>query len=888
MKQPERQDRRPPRSAEAFLQWFCDDAFLEEVQGDLHELYLRRCELYGARLSAFLYWLDAVRFFRPYLLKRRLFVPQFGEVSMFHNYLKIAFRNVMRHKAYSFINIFGLVIGLTACILILLFVQDELSYDRFHARAERIFRVTHEEEKDGVWRHFAYNYAPLTPALLTEFPQIEKAVRVFRNSVLVELDSDTRFQEDSFVFADSTFFDIFSFEFKYGNPERALQSPYDLVLTCEAAEKYFGQENPVGRVLTVENKYDFRVTGVLQKLPPNTHLQFDFVAAMGSIRDIMGWVLEPGKGWYYPPMYTYVLLPPDYPVRDLQAALPEFVARTMGGNTSYKRRLHLQPITDIHLRSNLDGEMAATGSMTQVTILTTIAFFILLIACINFMNLATARAANRALEVGMRKVVGARRKDLMVQFYGESMCYALAALALAVLLVELLLPEFNLLVGKELSILYADDWLVLLSLCGFSVLVGLISGSYPALLLSGFRPVKVLQQASGCALSVEGKGHTRLRAVLVVAQFAISIALIISASVIKQQVDYVQSKSPGFQKEQLIVAPVRDDAIQSNWLALKHELLSHPDVLSIAATSTIPGIERDIDFPIKTRGADVDDGWNIQTMMVDHDFISTLGMEIVAGRDFSASHTTDVNQAFILNEAAVRKLGWQDAVGKEIEMLHVQAGAPKRGKVIGVVQDFHFRSLHHQIEPLALQIAPASYYLDNLVIKVETQRLSETLTYLEQKWHELAPHRPFEYTFLDSVFEQLYLKEKKLSKIFTYASVLAILIGCLGLFGLASYTAERRTREIGIRKVLGATVLDILALLSGEFLLLVSIAFLIASPLTYYGMSQWLQNFDYSIELSLAHFLVCGLLALLIALFTVGLQAMKAAVANPVNSLRYQ
>ncbi len=800
---------------------------------------------------------------------------------MLQNYLKVAFRNLLRHKGHALINVSGLVIGLTASILILLYVRDELGYDTFHNKAQRIFRVTSEEYKDGNFRHFAYNYAPLMPRLLNDFPEIESGVRLFKKSVVVRSGSEKRFQEEDFVFADSTFFALFDFPFEVGDARTALVAPYDIVVTASTARKYFGEENPVGQVLTIENKYDFRVTAVLQDLPSNSHFRFDFLAAMGSVRDIEGWAL---RGWYYPPMYSYVLLPPGLPAAQLEAKLPDFVAKNIGEYARGERILHLQPLLDIRLRSSLEGEFAPTSNAAYVYIFMTAAFFILLIACINFMNLATARSATRAREVGLRKVVGAPRRQLIRQFYSESLSYAFLSLILTIFAVQVLLPHFNAMLDKQVAVDYVQDWRIALVFVALTFVVGLVSGTYPALFLSSFQPAAVLR---GMFAGTSGRQfHRRFRAVLVVLQFSVSICLIINASIIREQLGYIRSKDLGFSKEQVVIIPVRDDNVQRNWNTIKHSILAGPGVLSATATSTIPGIERDTDFPIRAEGLPQENEWNMLTMLADHDFLKTFDMEIVAGRDFDRTFTTDTSAAFVLNETAVAKIGWRSAVGKKFEMLHLGHGKSKSGHVIGVVKDFHFKSLHHRIDPLVIQISPRSYYLDNLAVKVAGGNLPQTLAFLEQKWRELVPHRPFEYQFLDSVFEQAYLKEQRLAQVFDYFAGLAIFVGCLGLLGLASYVAEQRAREISIRKVLGASGSSIIFMLSRDLVGLIAMSFAVAAPVAYYAMNNWLQAFDYRIDLHADTFLHSGFAAFTLAFLTVAYQALRAALTNPVDALK--
>jgi len=804
---------------------------------------------------------------------------------MLKNYLKIALRNFLRHRAYSFINISGLAIGIACCILMLLFVQEELSYDRFHASAERIHRVIVDENNEGTIRHLANTYAPLAPALQTEFPEIPHIVRIFPHSVTVNRDEQRRFQEERFFFVDSTVFEVFSFAFLRGDPRTALHEPNAMVITAATAQKYFGDENPVGHILTIENKLDLKVTGVLQNVPRNSHVDFDFLANLNSVKTVLGpWVLT--RGWHWPPMYTYILLPQNYSASAIENRMPELVRKHVPESLASRQALRLQPLTDIHLHSDLENEIAPTSNIAYVYVFSAIAVFVLLIACFNFMNLATARAAKRAKEVGLRKVIGAQRGQLIKQFLGESLFYAVLALLLALVLVELFLPTFNALLDKQIEMSYANDWSVVFGLLALTLVVGILAGSYPALFLARVRPVQALYGKT--LFGVGGRSPLRLRAVLVVVQFVISIGLIVVTTVVNEQVQFIQDKHLGFEKEHLVTISIRDEAMQQNFAAIKNGLLSKTGVAQVSAISNFPWEQGYYDFYIRAEGMKPDEKFNMPTLLVEHDFVRTFGMEIVAGREFLKEHTTDAQEAFILNEAAVKKLGWSSALDKKIEMESVAAGKPRTGKVIGVVKDFHLRSLHYEIEPLVLLISPEPYYLDNLAIRLDAKNVSQTMTALELKWRELAPNRPFEYSFLDQAFDKLYRKEQKLAQVFQYFSAIAIFVGCLGLFGLASFIAEQKTKEIGIRKVLGASVAGIIGLLSSEFAKLVLLSNLIAWPVAYFAMNKWLQQFAYRIDVVWWIFALAGGLAFFIALLTVGAQAIKAALANPVDALRYE
>ncbi|MGH7496408.1 MAG: ABC transporter permease [bacterium] len=802
---------------------------------------------------------------------------------MFKSYLKIAFRNFLKYKAYSFINVAGLALGLGCCILMLLYVQDELSYDRFHVNAKQIYRLICEESQEGRVRRVANTFAPMAPALRAAFPEISKIVRLFPHQVVVARDQDRRFPEKRFFFVDSTFFEVFTFSLRHGDARTALDQPNALILTPATAQKYFGAENPVGQSLTIENQHDFVITGVLEEVPPRSHFDFDFLANMNSVNALIGtWVLN--HGWYYPPMYTYILLPPQEAPEKISQRMPEFVHRNFPKTLASYQKLQLQAMTAIHLHSDLENEIAPTSNIAYVYIFSAIAAFILAIAAINFMNLATARSANRAREVGLRKVVGAEKTQLIRQFLGESLFYAGLALFFALVLVEIFLPLFNSLSGKQLDLRYSGNWTIVFGMLALTFVVGILAGSYPAFFLARFRPVQVLK---GKALTgVAGRTPLRLRSLLVIVQFVVSVVLMIVTWVVQEQLHYIQNKRLGFDKSHLLVVPIRDEAVQESFASLKNQLSTVAGISHISAISNFPWEKGYYDFFVRAEGMGPEEKLNLPTVLVEYDFIPAFGMEVVAGRDFSKEHMTDAQGAFILNEAAVKRFGWDSAIGKKIEMEGVAAGRPRSGRVVGVVKDFHLRSLHHTIEPLVMLIAPAAYYLDNMAIRLEAHNIAQTLAALERKWRELVPHRPFEYFFMDEAFEGLYRREQRLAQIFRYFSALALVVGCLGLFGLASFVAEQKTKEIGIRKVLGASVAGIVGFLAKDLVKLVLVANLIAWPVAYFAMHTWLQDFAYRVDLRWWTFAVATLLALAIALVTVSYQTLKAALANPVEALR--
>ncbi len=811
---------------------------------------------------------------------------------MFKNYLKIALRNLLRHKGYSLINIAGLAVGIACCLLILLYVQDELAYDRHHEKAGQIYRVVLDGRLAGKDFNFAVASAPLAVILPKELPEVLASTRLQNRSGILVRYGEKRFTEDRIFYADSTVFGVFTMPLLLGNAQTALVQPNAIVLTATMAAKYFGDESPIGNTLTLDNQ-DYQITGVMQDVPRQSHFHPDFLASMATLSD------SRDQNWLSNNFYTYVVLPANASAKEFEAKLaavvkkyadPQVKAAVGFGFDEFiasggRYRYLLQRLTDIHLHSKLDVEIdpAGAGDIKYIYIFSAIAVFILLIACINFMNLATARSANRAKEVGVRKVLGSFRAQLVQQFLSESILISCTALLIAIGLAELLLPTFNHLAGKQLHAGFLASKLALLGLIGFGLLVGIIAGSYPAFFLASFRPVSVLK---GKLRS--GAGSNRLRSGLVVFQFAISIALIAGTAVVQQQLQYVQSENLGFDKEHVVVIQKAGELKQQGQ-AFKQELLRSPNVMNASAASDVPGKWFD-NTTVQAEGAPPDRLELFWYLSADEDFVKTLDMKIAAGRNFSKAFSTD-SSAVIINETAGKRLGWTDAVGKKLVLLGRTPEESLKFTVIGVLKDFHFESLRQKIRPMGLFLQGGlSFSLtpECVAVRIRPQNLPATLAFLENKWRLFVPHHPFEYSFLDADFDALYRAEQRTGKIFGTFSALAIFIACLGLFGLASFTTEQRTKEIGVRKVLGASVSQVVVLLSKDFTRLVLIALMIAAPVAYLAMNRWLQDFAYRINIGAWTFVLAGGLALVIALLTVSFQSIKAALANPVEALRYE
>ena len=788
---------------------------------------------------------------------------------MLISYIKTALRNLRKYKGYSFINIIGLAVGIACCILILMWVRDELSFDGFHTKADRLFRVVEQQiYKGGELFPVAVTPAPLGPALKEEIPEIADTCRYTTAPRFLVRYGDHRFYESGLGMADPSFFTMFSFRLIKGEPENVFSVFNSIVITESIAEKYFGEEDPIGKVIRLENMFDLIISGILQDVPANSHLQFDFVMPF-KLLEFGGQRLDQ---WGNNSYFTYVELTEAAEPDAAGEKIRHFLTRHLPESTT---TLHLQPLTRIHLHSDYVADVAGHGDIRYIYIFTLVALFVLVIAGINFVNLATARSGNRAREVGMRKVTGARRVDIIRQFLGESVIYALLAFVLALGLVYLLLPAFNNLAAKSLSLSIGSSWIFFLGLMGMAALTGLGAGIYPALFLSGFSPVRVLR----ASIATGPRGRI-FRRVLVVVQFALSIGLIIASVVVRGQLEFIRSKKLGFDREHVVYMRFGVQTARF-YEAFKTEALTDPAVLGVTSAGQLPTFILNSTSDVTWPGKDPNDDILFHNTTVTHDYFTTMRMEMAEGREFSREFPTDEKQAYILNEAAAKVMGEDSPVGKGLTMWD------NPGTVIGIVKDFHFKSLNTRVEPLVIRLRPAEPY-SYLLVRISGENLAGSLRHLTQAWDRVSPEFPFDYAFLDESFDRLYRAEQRMGTLFGAFTVLAIVIACLGLLGLASFMAERRTREIGIRKVLGATVSNIVLLLSREFVILVAVANLIAWPTAWYVMHRWLQNYAYHAPLSLLVFVGAALAALLIALLTVSFQAVRAATADPVDSLRYE
>lgn len=806
---------------------------------------------------------------------------------MLKNYLKLAWRNLVKNRSIAAINLLGLTIGLTSCLLITIYIINELSYDRYNKNAASIYRVTRSfNNQDGV---VSLNLATVAPAfgyyLPSGFPEIKKMTRLLPNRIVPIQYKEKLINEKDVYFADENLTDVFTINVVKGNPHTALAEPYTAMMTEETARKYFGDEDPMNKMIRCNNQFNVKVTGVYKAFPSNAHLHPGMLLSFSTLKDtaILG-EENLRTSWGNNSFFTYLLLPENYRADNMLARFPDFVDKHMtgkeyGGKQPSKfTKLGLQKLTDIHLYSHTDFEAEPNSDISRVYIFGAIALFILLIACINYMNLSTARSVLRAKEIGIRKVIGARKKELIIQFISESVLITWAAALIAIACLYFALDWLNKISGQQLSINALLKWQVLLPVLLAPFIIGTVAGIYPALFMSSFQPVKTLK-----GLFKVGSSSISFRKVLVVTQFSISIILIITTAIVYQQLHFVQRKSLGFDKEQIAILPY-NNALNDKYDAFRTTLLQHPGFSDAARTSRVPTGRLLDNTGAYTSSGDsmVPVNTDIKFVAVDYDFIPAYGIKMAAGRNFSRNYGTDT-AGFVLNETAIRALGWKNntAVGKDFKYGDI------KGHVIGVVNDFHFESMHQPIVPMILVMVPPSMGMfNNLSVKISGKDPAKSIAFLESTWKQFLPEIPFEYNFLDDNFDKLYEAEQRQGIIFTSFACIAIFIASLGLFGLSAFTISQRIKEIGVRKVLGADVSGIVALLSKDFLILVLVAAIIAFPVAWYSMNNWLKDFAYRVNIQWWIFVLAALGALLIALATVSFQAIKAALANPVKSLR--
>lgn len=802
----------------------------------------------------------------PRIIKRNILLGG----TMFSNYLKITLRNIRRHRAFSLINIAGLSIGMMISIFILLWVQDELSFDRFHEKSDTIYRIYEQwETEQGLLNPGACTPYPLGPALQEKYPEVLESMHFFvQNRNLVEF-QEKKIYEDRFAFADANFFTLFSFPLLNASPATVLKELNSLVISCSTAKKYFGEEDPLGKTLRVNNRQEFIVTGIMEDMPHNSHIQADFI---GNFEYLIadGWT----KRWVDHQYYTYLRLRPDADIDSFGARIKTFINDNQKDPTTI--HIALQSLKDIHLRTDLNFDMAGSsrGNALYVYIFSLVAVLVLLIACINFMNLATAKAAGRAKEIGIRKVSGASKRNLIKQFMGESIFMSLLAFFFSLAGITVLLPQFNNLTGKSFLLGMVFNGAMLSRFFAVALLTGLLAGSYPAVYLAAFQPAAVLKGTLGI-----GAKSRYFRRALVMVQFGLSVILLIGTLVISSQLRYMQDKNLGIKRNNILYIELRGK-LREDHKAFRDELTQIPEITHLSSASALPS-----KISWGTTGVDWEGRspeqrihWNV--LSVDFGFFDSFGLEMTAGRSFSQNFSTDTKTAYIINETGAAALGFDDAVGKMFNLWDVP------GSIIGVVRDFHIKSLHEKIEPLIIKVHPS--WFSFIFLNIETEHKREVISRLEQAHKDHNPEYPFNYSFLDTEYEALYRSEERMEALFQYFSFFAVFISCLGLFGLSSFMTEQRTKEIGIRKVFGAKVPNILLELLKDFTKWVLYANLIAWPIGYIAMRQWLNNFAYRTDVDWRIFLYTGFGTLVIAVITVSFRSIQAAFANPTASLRYE
>ena len=809
---------------------------------------------------------------------------------MISNYLKIAFRNLLKYRFISFINLFGLTVGLTCCLLILTYILNELSYDKYHPKSNNTYRVTRSffnPETKAMALNLGTISPPFGPLLENDFKSdIKKMTRLLSNGTTPTRYEDKMFNERNVFFADENLFDVFKVDVVKGNPQKALTDPFSVMLSETIAKKYFGNDEPMNKVIRLDNNLSMKVTGVYKSFPANTHIHPEIMISFNTLKDSTIYGENALRtNWGNNSFFTYIVTPDGFDPKKMEAQFPAFIDRHMpnDGQARFKQSdgtaLALQKLTDIHLRSHMDYEAEENGDIKRVYVFSAIALFILLIACINYMNLSTARSALRAREIGVRKVVGAQRKEIIAQFLSESVLVSFVALIIAIGLTYMTLPWLNKLSGQELTIKTILNWKIFTFIIIVPFVVGIVSGIYPALFMSSFKPVMVLK-----GLFRAGGANISFRQVLVTLQFSISIILIISTAIVFKQLRYMQQKSLGFDKEHVITMQYASAGLADRYDAFRNDLLANSNIKDAGRSSRIP-TGRLLDAmgsQIQSSDTLAPTNADIKFVSADHDFVTTYGVKIAAGRNFSRDFSLDTG-SFLLNEAAVKILGIksnEDAVGKNFQY------GNRKGKIIGIFNDFHFESMHQKIVPLVLLVPRNPNNYGNLSVKIAGNNIPAALAHIESVWKKFLPETPFQYTFLDENFDRLYQSEQRQGAIFTVFACIAIFIACLGLFGLSAFAITQRIKEIGIRKVLGANVSTIVALLSKDFLKLVAIAAVIAFPVAWYAMNSWLEDFAYRINIPWWIFLLAGVLAAIVALATISFQAVKAALANPVKSLR--
>lgn len=803
---------------------------------------------------------------------------------MYKTYLKLAFRRAIKNPLDTAINLFGLSISIACCLIIFLYVANEFKYDQFHTEVDKIYRITTSETSEGNIRNYANSYLPYLPLLESQRSEVQNAVRLFPQNVRVaKVDKSVDFQEENFYYVDPDFFDLFSFSLLEGDINTVLEDPNNLVITKKIAIKYFGDAKAIGKELIIEKNTSLKIAGILADIPSNSSLKFEMIAPMKAAEDIMGsWVADANKTWHYPPVYSFVKFRSDTDKASLEQHLNTFEDEFVPEYIRKKRSHSFQKLSEVHF-SNLESEMRPSSNKNVLYIFMAIGIVILCIAAFNFINLFLARLVLHFKVVGIQKVNGARNSHMWQKNTVEVFSYIFISVFLAIVWVLLFLPVFNPLMNSEV-ILFSEDtlgvWVLLLALL---LVIGFLTSTIPSVIVSRFKLITILKSKN---LSFfQGKKTISTQSMFVVFQFSIAIVLIIATIGMQSQMGFMKDKYLGMVKENIIVIPVRDESVQKNFTLVKQKLLQLNGINNVSAISNFPWAVGYYDFEttFKNKGNEVKA--NAPTLLVDQSFIETMGMTMVKGRGFSKDFSTD-STAFIINETAAVEFGIKDIEDVELLMASVTSGNPKKGKLIGIVKDFHLQSLHEVVQPLILTISPHSYFIDNLIVSISGENTIEQIDLIESQLQEVIPDLLFDFFFLDEALEELYQKERKINVLYNYFSIIAIIIACLGLLGIVTFSTAQRTKEIGIRKVLGFSVMGVVTLVTKDFLKLVFVSIIIATPLGWLFLSKWLEDFAYKINIGWWIFVIAGVIALLFALLTISYQAVKVALTNPVKSLR--
>ena len=864
----------PPKFFLRFFRWFCNPSFAEDIEGDLKEMFMRDVASGNIARARLRFSLNVLRLFRPGIIKRFNNQSTFTNPSpMFRNYFITSVRSLARSKGFSAINIIGLSVGLATFSLIAFYVYHELSFDRYHKNGDRIFRIVENLRTENELLLQSTSSPPMGPRMAKDFPEVEKYVR-FQNWNLLAQRNGISFYEPNSYIADSTVFDVFSFNLLKGDKRTALREPFSIVLTEPMAKKYFGDEDPVGQMLKMDND-NYTVTGVMEDVPENSHFRFSNLISFST------WSRNhkdnEDRSWFSNGYHTYLLLRDAESAGKVREKMKGFIDKNIEKGGMYYEDLPLQPLYSIYMTTQRSWENGTRGSMNNIYILSIIAIFILLIACFNYINLATARASRRLKEVGLRKSLGAQRRMLVVQFLGESIIIAVIASLIALLLAWITLPAFRTLVEAPLSLsILPEPWIVAGGALLLVLFIGILAGGYPALVISGFQPLQIFRPSTKGIYS-----HHNFRKILVSMQFVISITLVAGTLLVHDQIELIRNQDLGFNKNAMLLLPTNGDSAIINHLDfIKNELRELKGIRTVTGSQSVPGRGTNNSYT----EIEMTDGkmspTNINFNFVDHDFIATYEIKLLAGRNFSREVKADDTTAYLINETAMKDFGWtpEQALGKRVQSRYL-------GKIIGVMKDFNYRSLHMKVEPIMFALTS---YVGRISIRLDENDVPATVARIQQRWDELVPHLPFDYQFMDTEFDRQYKADQQLSKVVGVFTGLSIFIGCLGLLGLASFAVERRTKEIGVRKVLGASVANVVILIAREFVLLIVVALIIATPITWYLIQRWEQNFTLQAVINPARFLIAGASVFVVAWLSISFLSFKAATANPTKALRHE